>query len=327
MVEEVLVVDGVELEPLHQLAQVGRLDNGDAARLEDAGDAGHEAVEIGYVGDDVVGMDHVGRPATAGQLVGQVAGEELGQGGHAAGCRHFGDVPGRVDAQDRHAGPGVVLQQVAVVAGQLDDQAAGAKPSFGDQPFGDDARVLHERVRDRGEVRVVPEEDIGWDRLGDLDEPALGAVGQRERVARLRAVEVAFLEDGIGERHLSQIQNDPEPGRSAATARGLAHRAVVRYERYQPMVSSRPDSTVALGRQPSRRRARAAETRCSGISLRGRFRTTGSSWEPISFRIRRAMSMTGSRTPAAKLKAVPASSGRSPTASASIRIPAAASRT
>ena len=43
----------------------------------------------------------------------------------------FGDVGGRLDAEHRHAQRQEVLQQIAVVAGELDDEAVGAQAAAG----------------------------------------------------------------------------------------------------------------------------------------------------------------------------------------------------
>src|SRR4029450_10663391 len=124
-VGEVLVVDGVELVALHQPGQVGELDGHHPARLEQAGDPGHEAVEVRRLGQDVVGHHQVGPAALGDQLAGQLLAEEPGQGGDAPFDGGLGHVDGRLDAQHRHPAGHEVLQQVAVVAGQLDNQAVG----------------------------------------------------------------------------------------------------------------------------------------------------------------------------------------------------------
>ena len=70
-VAQVLVVDGVELAVVDQVAHVGKLDDRHAVGLEQGGDAGHETVGVGHVGQHVVGVDDVGLLALGGQLLGQ----------------------------------------------------------------------------------------------------------------------------------------------------------------------------------------------------------------------------------------------------------------
>ena len=56
-----------------------------------------------------------------------VGAEELHQRRHVAPAGGLGHVGGRLDAQHRHAQRQEVLQQVAVVAGELDDEAVRAR--------------------------------------------------------------------------------------------------------------------------------------------------------------------------------------------------------
>ncbi len=66
-VAQVLVVDGVELAVVDEILDVRHLDDCNAVVLEQARDAAHEAVGVGHVGEDVVGVDDVGPLALGGQ--------------------------------------------------------------------------------------------------------------------------------------------------------------------------------------------------------------------------------------------------------------------
>ncbi len=121
-VREVLVVDRVQLVLVDQPHQVRELDGDDAARREQHLHAADEVVEVGHVGEHVVGGDQVGLAALGEPRRGLDA-EERDLGRDALGDRDLGDVGGRLDAEHGHAALGEVLQQVAVVAGELDDLA------------------------------------------------------------------------------------------------------------------------------------------------------------------------------------------------------------
>ena len=62
------------------------------------------------------------------ELRGEPRAEEVHPGRDALVDRDLGDVGCRLDAEHGHAERQKVLQQIAVVAGELDDQAVGAKP-------------------------------------------------------------------------------------------------------------------------------------------------------------------------------------------------------
>ena len=58
-VAEMLVVDRVEFDVVNQILEVWALDNGNAARLEHLAEAGNDSVQIGHMGQDIVGVDDV----------------------------------------------------------------------------------------------------------------------------------------------------------------------------------------------------------------------------------------------------------------------------
>ena len=59
-VGEVLVIDRVELVPLHQAHQMRELDRDHTLGSKDPLHAGGEVVQVGYVGEDVVRDEQVG---------------------------------------------------------------------------------------------------------------------------------------------------------------------------------------------------------------------------------------------------------------------------
>ena len=88
----------------------------------------HEVVQVRHLGEDVVADDQVGRPALRDELAAAVsAAEELDERRDAALDRRRGDVGGRLDAEDGNAPRDEVLEEVAVVARELDDAGARAE--------------------------------------------------------------------------------------------------------------------------------------------------------------------------------------------------------
>jgi hypothetical protein len=72
----------------------------------------------------IVGNDQIRLPALPGQIPAQALSEEFHQRGHADFLGRCGHGARRVDTQNRYAHLDEILQQVAVVACELDDQAA-----------------------------------------------------------------------------------------------------------------------------------------------------------------------------------------------------------
>ena len=108
------------------------------------------------------------------------------------------DVPGRLDAQHRNPASDEVLEQVAVVAGGLHDQAVLPEVSACSACSAAlAAACLQHGVGEAGEVQVVAEQDLRRHRLGDLEQRAFRADDQVQRVRRLR---FAQAESGVGRR-------------------------------------------------------------------------------------------------------------------------------
>ena len=238
------MVDGVELAVIDEVLHVGNLDHGHAPRLEQLRDALHHPVEVGHVGEDVVGVDHVGALAERGQVAGDLGAEELTESGDAplvAG--HPGDVRGRLDAEHRDALVMVVLEQVAVVARDLDHQAVGAEGLAGHHPAGDALRILDDGVGEGREVEVLAEEHLGRHGLGDLHQRAVGAEHQIERERSLRLVELLGGQEGVGERRPAEGQHRPEVRRLAGPADGaLRHCSSRASAGFHPGARSRADA-------------------------------------------------------------------------------------
>ena len=90
--------------------------------------AGDEVVEVGHLRQHVVADDEVGLRALGDQLLGEPRAEEIdAASGRPSRRPRFGDVGRRLDAEHGHAERQEVLQQIAVVAGQLDHQAVGRR--------------------------------------------------------------------------------------------------------------------------------------------------------------------------------------------------------
>ena len=77
----------------------------------------------GRVREDVVAQQQVGEFAFGLQFSGKRRAKKFRHRGHAILARDFGDVGGGFDAEAGNLGRDKILKQVAVVAGDFDDQA------------------------------------------------------------------------------------------------------------------------------------------------------------------------------------------------------------
>ena len=122
-----LVVDRVVLKPFQQAEKVRKLKGRRAVVPEEHLHPGHEVVQVRNLGEDVVAQDQAGALALVDQALRALATEELDERRHTARLGRLGDVRGRVDPQDLNAGADEVLEEIAVVRGQLDDEVVCAQ--------------------------------------------------------------------------------------------------------------------------------------------------------------------------------------------------------
>ncbi len=120
-IREVLVVDRVELVLGDQPKQVRHLDRDDPLWLQEDLQALDEVEQPRYVREHVVARDEVGLDTARAEPLRCFGAEEGHLRGNPLVDGRLRDVGGRLDAQDRHAVGLEVLQEVAVVARDLDD--------------------------------------------------------------------------------------------------------------------------------------------------------------------------------------------------------------
>ena len=145
-VAQMLVVDRVKLAVVDQILNVRDFDDDHTVFLQEDPDTFHEPVEVGDVGQDVVGDDHVRSDAFVAQPRGQLITEEGAQGPNPGLLGNPGRSLRRIDPKDRDAPLHEVLQHIPIVARELHDEAVRAELPGCDEVLGIPARMLQERV-------------------------------------------------------------------------------------------------------------------------------------------------------------------------------------
>ena len=95
------MVDGVEFDVVQHVPEGRHLDDCHSIRLQHRPDPVDEPAEIGDVRQHVVGVEDVRAEAVGSQLAREVAPEEFAHGPNAAFFRYDGDVPCRLDPENR----------------------------------------------------------------------------------------------------------------------------------------------------------------------------------------------------------------------------------
>ena len=187
-----MLVDGVELRLLDQPEEMRELHRDHAARREQDPHAFDEVVQRGHVREHVVAYDQVGLPPLAREPGRRLASEELDERRDPSLLGHLGHVGRRLDPEHRDTGLHEPLEEVAVVARDLDDRALGAEAEARNRRLDVGLRVPHPALRDRGEVDVVREDVLGRLDLLKLDEEAPVADVRVQRQERLPLAQLRF---------------------------------------------------------------------------------------------------------------------------------------
>ena len=229
-VRKVLVIDRVELALLDELHQMRKLQGDHAVRRQQLFQTRHEVVEVGHVGQDVVADEKICAPILVENICGSVTSEVPHFDGYAPRLGDLRDVGRRLDAEHVEATRGKMLQEIAVIACDLDNAAVGAKAEPPDDLVAVRPRVRDPTVRVRREVRVVVEELFGrHDRL-ELHEQALPADPHVQRIELLRLVQPIRRHILLAERRQAQIDKrvlETSSAEAAATHRAILSRGAL----------------------------------------------------------------------------------------------------
>ena len=186
-ITEMLVIDGVEFAAIHQILHVGHLQDGNPIVFEQRVDPLHKSVQIRDMSENIVADDDVRLLAGGGQFSGQTFAEERAERGDAdvlSGARRS---LGGINAQDRNALLNEIFQEITIVAGQLDHQAAGVKPPQPDQIQSILPRMLQQCGRERGVIGIIlAKQNLRRHGFQQLHQAAALAESHIERKCRFR---------------------------------------------------------------------------------------------------------------------------------------------
>ena len=168
--------------------------------------AGDEVVEVGHVGEHVVAEQQVGCATPPRSEPCAVCRPKNSTSVGIPFCSAtLRDVGGGLDAE--HGDPALVevLQQVAVVGGELDHVAVGPELEALDHLLDVAAGVLEPGRRVRREVRVVGEDPLGRLELLELHEQAALADVGAQRVEGLHRVLALRRHEAVRQRRHAEV--------------------------------------------------------------------------------------------------------------------------
>ena len=190
-VAEVLVVDRVELVFRHQARQMRKLHCDHAPRRKQHFDAADEVVDVGNVRQHVVAEEDICTSMLGSDFGRGLAPEESHDGRNTLVDRAPGHVRRRFDAQHRHTAGDEMLQQVAIVAGDLHHLAGCAEREALDHHFSVASRMFDPARGIGRKVRVLGENLGRCDEFLQLDQKTLFAHIRVQWVKRLHRIQLA----------------------------------------------------------------------------------------------------------------------------------------
>ena len=221
-IREVLVVDGVVLEPVEQAKEVRKLEGRGPVVTQKDLHSRDEVVQIWDLREHVVARDQTGALALVDQSLSGGAAEEVDEGGHSALLGSLRDIGGRVDPQNRYAGADEVLKEVAVVRRELDDEVVRAQAEALADHLHVLPRVLDPGSRVRRVVRVLGEDLVRRDERFELHEVAPLACEDVKREERLHVPDLLGAEKALAQRRHAEVDDRQVERGTAKAARRLS---------------------------------------------------------------------------------------------------------
>src|SRR6267378_905757 len=225
-IRKVLVINGVELTALDQPPQVRELQGEHAPRFQKSREACYEIVQVRHVGKDIVRHEQVGSMTPLRYRRSRLPPQEFDDGGNPSAFSCLGEVLRRLYPEDRDPCLAEKLQQVAVVACDLDDQGIASQPEARNGHFGVLATMSQPALGVRGEVGVFLEYLLRCFEDLELDQKAGLADVRLERIDGLHLVEVFRIQVRIRKRRTPQVGKHMLQRFAAGTTCGTTHGGV-----------------------------------------------------------------------------------------------------
>ena len=265
------MVDRVELGALHQREQVLHLDRHPAVVRDERAQALGEPDDVRDVGVDVVQRDELRRPVLGADLGARLGREERRERRDALLPGRLADVHRRLDPQAPDTARDDVLQQVAVVARDLDDERLGPQPEPLHRAVDEPPRVLHPAGGERREVGVLGERLLGRDQRRQLGQQAASrtparAAG-RSSPARSTASAVRNSSHGGVAPRSRKLRSCARPAESAGQRRiggggGGVRRRLGQHPQRPPVGSPAPAGSAVSTRRSVPRTPDGSATGC-----------------------------------------------------------------
>ena len=208
-IRKMFVVHGVELVFRHQSQQMREFQSDGATGFERGLQPTGEVVDIGHMGVNIVAGDEVGLPAAGGELLPELFAKKFPQNGDAELFCRRRRAGGGLDTQAGDAGRDEVLEQVAIVGGDFDDEAVGAEREPLAHDFDVTSGMFEPGGGGGGEIGVVGAEQlVGARTVGGLHQPAVLAHKEPERIGDFGRPEIGRAQIGVRRRRVAEVEKD-----------------------------------------------------------------------------------------------------------------------
>ena len=194
------VIDRVELVDFDKPFEVGKLERDRAIGRQQTGHPGGKIVQVGNLRQDIVTDDEISAGALPDETPRQIQSKELNQRRYAFVDRGRGNVAGRLDTNHRNIERQKVLQQVAVIAGDLEYPTVASETEPIPDHHAVSARMFDPAGRVRRKIGVVSEDTLWFHVFLQLNQEAAFAHENAQGKVRLHLVDLVGRQEAFAKR-------------------------------------------------------------------------------------------------------------------------------
>ena len=186
------MIDGIKLDLLDQIEKMRKFYGEDARFTKQDGNACNKIIDVGNMRHHVVCGHQIGLKSVFRKPGRRFNTEKCDLRFNASGFRGFGDIGRRLYSENRNTFGQKMLQQITVVAGNLDNEGIAVKSELLRQFIGESPRMFNPTAGEGRKIGVVGKNILRRNHVLDLHQKAVPANPRMQAIGLLRR-DIALL--------------------------------------------------------------------------------------------------------------------------------------